>query len=87
MRALRASLRQRLWCRVLNVRAWVRWHLPVSRDTALRLAEEQAEAYCLPLEAQIRGLFAAMEVALDVAGLPRPEPRSPDRRPHLEVVR
>lgn len=45
MSALGVALRPLSWCwRVWYAAGWLRWNLPVSRETALRLAEEQADA-------------------------------------------
>ena len=41
--------------------SWIRRHLPVSRETALRLAEREAETYYQVLNPKLQFVLAAME--------------------------
>ena len=41
--------------------SWLRWHLPVSREQAQRLAEREAETYYQVLNPKLQFVLAAME--------------------------
>jgi hypothetical protein len=85
------ALRPRLRWRAQAVGSWVRWNLPVRRETALRLAEQEAEDYYFALEAKvvqqsakIDAVFTAMQ---DIVREADPAPEEPRPERHLHLVR
>jgi hypothetical protein len=84
-----------------SVRSWVRWHLPVTREAALRIAERDAEREtgvfyevlwqkCKTLEANLNFLVKALEDIPELARLKElttpPEPEPPTQRDFDDAV-
>ena len=61
MSARGPALRPSSWWRLWYAAGWLRWNLPVSRETALRLAEEQAEVYYQVLNRKHTALIEVLE--------------------------
>jgi hypothetical protein len=56
-----SALRAASWWRLWYATGWLRWKLPVSRDTALRLAEEQSDAYYQLVNRKVDALYEVLE--------------------------
>ena len=95
MSALGVALRPSSWWRLWYATGWLRWHLPVSRETALRLAEEQADAYYQVLNRKHEALIKMLENVIadelhaewDRAGCQPAAGYPPSRRHRLRLVK
>jgi hypothetical protein len=74
-----------------DFRSWLRWHRPITRESALRFAEQEADTYYTVLHAKFTKLEANLNFLVkaleDVPELVRlreltaePEPKPPSQR-------
>ena len=64
------------------LRSWLRWHLPITRETALRFAEQEAGTYYNVLAPKVGRICALLARAYEEEGLePPPEFRSQPKQP------
>jgi hypothetical protein len=67
-----------------SVTSWIRWHLPVSREAALRLAEQEGACTFDYLLGRIRRLEEMVVVFTDVPGDRLPDNRGAELRAEIE---